>query len=87
MIESGANRNAPVLEVEHFQLTPSGDPNTFRSQCPACVEGNLCVRRNSQTMQIEELDNCLLCGQAVKYLDIEQLRQRDWANWGKEQAE
>ena len=79
-IELGSNIFASVIEVIHFRLNPaSKEPNKWASECPICKEGELGVRRDPKTYLLQEYDNCLLCGQPVKYLDIEEMRENDWA--------
>lgn len=70
------NVREPVLEIPHAELERIGD-SPYRSRCPKCHKGILMVRRNQETFVLEELDRCLLCGQAVRYLDIEMMRERE----------
>jgi len=35
------------------------------------------MRRDHDTLKLSEFDRCLLCGQTVRYLDIEILRGRE----------
>lgn len=81
MIEAGCNITREPLVVEHFLLTPASEaPNRFASQCPMCKEGILPVRRDRITLKIKRFDCCLLCGQRVIYLDVEDLRRKDPLN-------
>lgn len=66
------NASEPVLEVRYFDLESKGDG--MAKVCPVCVEGTLTVARSRETFGVLEEDMCLLCGQRVVYLDIEELR-------------
>lgn len=70
---AGKNINAPVKELRHADLRRS-DESRYRSVCPACQEGFLLVGRDPKTLELLEFDLCVLCGQQVRYLDIETLR-------------
>lgn len=74
---AGINIANPVIEIEHADLRkiPGGE-STFRRFCPVCIHGILMVKRNIITLALEAEDNCLLCGQRVKYKDVEQLKER-----------
>ena len=74
--EYGKNLEKPTMDVHHSALPPVSDSSVFRVHCPACDDGMLLVRRNNKTLQLEELDSCLVCGQVVRYLDIEELRKK-----------
>jgi hypothetical protein len=76
-MEPGCNRLAAILEVEHFLLDGCGHPNQWRSHCPVCGEGTLAVARHPESQQLQEYDNCLLCAQRVRYLDIKRMRTID----------
>jgi hypothetical protein len=71
------NLDAPVLEVRHADLTRQSGDSRYRSVCPVCLEGLLLVQRDDTSFVLREFDNCILCGQRVRYLDIEELRQRE----------
>ena len=66
---SGINIDKPPIHVRHADLERQ-DNSSFRSDCPACKVGSIPVRRNMETMEIEPIDNCLLCGQTVVYDDF-----------------
>ena len=75
------NLKNPIRQVFHTDLDPeSSIPNKLASICPVCKEGSLGVRRDPQTLILQEIDICTLCGQRVQYLDIEKLRSQDWAS-------
>ncbi len=63
------NLDKPILEVSHAKLDRSGD-SLYRSVCPVCLKGVLLMRRNMETLQLEEYDNCILCAQSVIYVDL-----------------
>jgi len=67
---AGININEPVLIVSHSKLKRSGD-SLYRSECPACLKGVLLMKRNEETLHLEDYDNCILCGQVVFYEDLE----------------
>lgn len=75
------NLHEPVLPVEHFRLSPitGWEANSLASVCPVCHQGTLLVQRDSKTYVLQEYDHCCLCAQRVRYLDIAQLRRKDWA--------
>jgi len=70
--------NAPAMEVEHYRLDPADRlSNKWASACPVCGDGMLMVRRDPQSRVLQDIDNCLLCGQVVIYADIAQMRAND----------
>jgi hypothetical protein len=71
--EVPTNIYAPVIEVNHYDLELAGD-SVYKVFCPVCKKGLLLVSRNNYTMEIKELDRCVLCGQRVKYKDVERLK-------------
>lgn len=68
--ETGINFNNPVIQVMHRNLRRDGEEAPFRSRCPFCFNGILFVRRDDETFRLLSMDRCVLCGQAVEYLDI-----------------
>ncbi len=66
------NINEPVLIVLHAKLEPVR-PDAFKRKCPVCDEGVLLGARDNSTFKILPNDRCILCGQRVKYLDVEEL--------------
>lgn len=76
MPEVGCNIKVLPIEVRHSDLIRISG-SMYRSICPKCKEGTLLVYRNQDTLQLEEMDRCILCGQAFKYLDIEKMRVRE----------
>lgn len=70
----GSNAANPVVDVRHRDLARCSDESVYRSHCPTCKEGVLLVYRDPKTFQLMAEDNCILCGQRYKYLDIEELR-------------
>lgn len=75
-METGWNKNEPVREVRHADLTRVGD-SAYRSECPACDEGILLVAREPNTFVLMELDHCIICAQRFRYTDIADMRSRD----------
>jgi uncharacterized protein (DUF983 family) len=78
---AGRNIRAPILDVAHADLARERE-SAFTSVCPACHEGSLGMRRHAGTFRLEEWDCCALCGQRVRYTDIDDVRSRDWAKGG-----
>ena len=76
-IKPGQNLGKGVLLVEHYLLTPAGEPGQLKSVCPKCKMGTLACIRDPQTMELLPNDNCLLCGQWVRYTDIDRMREQD----------
>lgn len=73
----GSNINEPILQVNHFELNPLDErPNRWASECPKC-SGVLTVARDKDTFELLPFDRCVLCGQRVEYLDIEDMRRKD----------
>jgi hypothetical protein len=70
------NTQKPIKDVLHSELERFGD-GRYKSKCPECLQGLLLIRRNSEKFYLEELDNCVFCGQMFRYLDIENLRAKD----------
>ena len=64
------NLEKPVLALLHSSLERSGESD-YRSKCPVCDRGILLVRRNQQTLFLVRDDNCVGCGQRIRYLDPE----------------
>lgn len=73
--EYGKNIGEPIMDVNHLDLVPISVDSAFKKHCPACDNGILLMRRNEETFELEELDCCIVCGQAIRYLDIEELRK------------
>lgn len=73
---TGVNLKNPILEVNHKDLPKIAD-KLYARPCPICKKGILFVGRNNETFILEEYDNCVLCGQRVRYLDIQEMRERE----------
>jgi hypothetical protein len=65
--EVGVNINNPVIAVYHSSLSALST-DSLKVQCPFCKHGTLVVRRDINANILPD-DRCLLCGQAVNYLD------------------
>ncbi len=66
------------IKVKHSQLSRlAGSNSTFVSACPKCPDGLLLLRRDIKTLELQELDLCIGCGQEFLYEDIAQLRSED----------
>lgn len=55
------------LRVFHRDLEKLNNDSPFKVYCPNCKDGFLLVRR--QDGLLSNVDNCVLCGQIVIYLD------------------
>lgn len=75
-----SNADKETIAVYWSQLKPSTDEQSYKRDCPFCEAGLLLVGRDRETMELEEHDGCIGCGQRVRYLDIEKMRKRDWAH-------
>jgi len=64
------NRDAAPIRVRHADLEKCSDNSEFRSDCPACKIGVLCVQRDPETHELLSEDRCLLCAQRVILEDI-----------------
>ena len=73
---ASANIKAPIYEVPHTALSRYGD-SMYKSICPSCRIGLLLVNRDKDTFELQEYDRCLLCGQQIRYTDIQDLRKKD----------
>lgn len=71
------NVDKEPIHIKHSELKRVGD-SIFRSECPACKEGVLLVARDNDTLVLEEIDRCLLCGQIFIYNDISEMRDNDF---------
>jgi hypothetical protein len=70
----GRNMSQPIKDVMHSELERVGD-SLYKSECPECKIGILLVNRDQRTFELLEYDRCVLCGQAYRYLDIDNLRR------------
>ncbi len=76
-----SNRTKPVISVYWSQLRGPTlrDEQSSKRDCPFCENGLFLVGRDRGTLELEEIDGCISCGQRIAYLDIEKMRERDWA--------
>lgn len=64
------NLEKPILEVRHTDLERLTPRSPYRSKCPVCPDGGLLIRRQEgPPFALLCYDNCVVCGQPVKYLD------------------
>lgn len=66
-----------MIPVYHHRLALVTVSSGWKRECPFCSKGLFLVRRDPDTYRLEEFDNCIYCGQRVKYIDIEAMRERD----------
>ena len=64
------NFREPVLAVRHADLVPATPGAPYCRKCLKCGKGVLLVQRHPATFAIRAEDNCILCGQRYKYLDL-----------------
>jgi hypothetical protein len=76
MDECGGNISKPVLELNYFDQKKISTDH-WRVHCPACEDGVLLVRRDQDTFLLSEYDSCILCGQQIRYLDIDKMREME----------
>ena len=71
------NLNAPVIEICQLELECLSENSIYKTICPVCKKGLLLINRDQESLELMEYDRCVLCGQQVRYLDIEILRKRE----------
>lgn len=72
----GKNVGEPAVTVVHAELQRS-DESIYRSKCPVCKKGVLCVlREQAPPFQLRENDRCIACAQRVIYADIVDMRKK-----------
>jgi len=75
--ETGINLHNPPIQVVHAHLKRTGE-SPYRSECPFCFHGVLLVGRDEKAgFRLMAADTCICCGQAVEYLDIEEMRKAE----------
>ncbi len=76
-----SNADKEIIEVYWSQLKRPTlrDEQSYKSECPFCESGLFLVGRDGGMLELEEIDGCIGCGQRVRYLDIEKMRENDWA--------
>lgn len=67
---------SPIMEIYYKDLQPY-ENEKWKRVCPKCKVGLLLIGRDLETCKLQEMDNCILCGQHVKYLDIQEMRKLD----------
>lgn len=80
---AGTRINEPIIKVRHSGLKlvePDAPHRKKMRMCPVCQKGVLLVRREpSPSFKMLAEDHCTLCGQRFEFLDIEEMRNNDWA--------
>jgi len=79
-MEHPNNATKPIKEIRHADLERWSDESRFKSKCPVCADGILLIGRD-ELGQLQGFDRCIGCGQAFKYLDIDDLRKLDWSRF------
>ncbi len=71
---AGAN----VADLRHAKMGKVSENSDWKAECPFCTEGLFLVQRNQKPPhQLLEYDNCIGCGQYIRWVDIEEMRQKD----------
>jgi len=69
---------AKVIDLRHANQEKVSESSHWKAECPFCTEGLFLVQRNQNPPhQLLEYDNCIGCGQIVRWVDIDEMRQRD----------
>lgn len=69
------NIKKPTIKVYHKNLKLHDPENSiYKVECPFCEIGIFLLSRNNN-LRLEKIDRCLNCGQAVEYLDIDEMRK------------
>jgi len=63
---TGQNLDKPRLDVRHSELVRF---DRYKSECPVCKVGLLCMTRTRKTFALVREDHCGACGQQFRYLD------------------
>jgi hypothetical protein len=63
---AGQGLGRPRLDVRHSELVRV---DRYKSECPACKAGLLCMTRSWSDFRLLREDHCGACGQRVRYLD------------------
>ncbi len=71
------NVDKPLLYVYYADLAETETPNALRRECPVCAAGRLLLRRDEATLKVLPEDNCILCGQQVRFLDYHLIGRGD----------
>jgi len=71
MIE--ANIKKKPIEVYWSKLQRLG---AYSSECPFCGRGCFLVKRNQETFELLDKDNCVYCAIPIKYVDFDLLLQK-----------
>jgi hypothetical protein len=71
-----ANVKSPIMEINYKDLQPC-ENEQWKKVCPKCKVGLLLIERDLETFKLQQMDTCILCGQHVKFLDIEEMRKQD----------
>ncbi len=81
----GENIEAPLKQVNHADLPflEWNKESLYARKCPTCENGSLLMRRDrANDLILQSVDICLFCGQTYEYLDIKDVRRKDWAQMG-----
>lgn len=77
VLKSAPDRSKnPVIELYHSRLFRTIS-SRYKRECPFCYGGLFLVGRDRETFDLQEYDNCILCGQQVRYLDIDKMREKE----------
>jgi len=72
-----------VIDLRHANQERISDESDWKVECPFCEDGLFLVSRNQNPpYQLLEFDNCIACGQHVRWVDIKEMRQKDGIGGG-----
>ena len=72
-----------VVDLRHANQEKISDESDWKVECPFCDDGLFLVQRNQNPPhQLLEYDNCIGCGQHVRWVDIKEMRQKDGIGGG-----
>ncbi len=63
------NFHKEPISIRHSDLERS-DASRYRSECPACEDGLLLVKRDERTGDLLKHDRCMSCAQLFIYSDL-----------------
>jgi len=77
----GENFLKPIVDVRHSDLEDVSEDSEYKKECPVCGQGMLVCSRDQMTMELKEIDRCVVCAQRFRYLDIDEMRKNDWVDY------
>lgn len=69
---------ANSIDLRHANQERVSDESDWKVECPFCDDGLFLIHRNqNHPYELVEYDNCIACGQIVRWVDIDEMRQKD----------